>query len=216
VPSNWRRRLRMSPANSGTTPNYVARTERREQTRAQILDRAAKLFYRRGITGVGMQEVAEYIPVSKPTLYKHFATKEALIAECLSSVDEQHFQWFVDQLARQYPQEDLPAVAVFDVLDKWVKSSAFRGCAFINASVEVGSSNPPAQVAVFRHKDRTRKWLRELSEASGVSAGSSEPIAAYLMLLMEGAIITALVESDETAALSAKEAARILLGAALP
>lgn len=205
----------MSPSEGRSLPNYIARTERREQTRLQILERAAHLFYRRGITGVSMQEVAEYVPISKPTLYNHFATKELLVVECLSSLDEKHFQWFVSQLALQTSNESLPAVAVFDVLDKWFKSSAFHGCAFINASVEVGTTNLPAKVAVFRHKDRTRKWLRELSEASGVETSKSETIAAYLMLLMEGAIITALVEGDETAAQTAQNAARILLAAAL-
>ena len=206
----------MKPASETTAPNYTARTARREKTRARILERAADLFYRRGITGVGMQEVAEHVPVSKPTLYKHFATKEELVAECLSSVDEKHFQWFVDQLARLPSHSEVPAVAVFDVLDKWIKSSVFRGCAFQNASVEVGASNPPAQLAVFRHKDRTRAWLRELAERSGVSPTVSATTAAHLMLLMEGAIITARVEDDETAGQSAKEAARILIGAAAP
>lgn len=175
----------MTSASEVTAPNYAARTRRRENTRRKILERAAMLFYRQGITGVGMQEVAEFVPVSKPTLYKHFPTKEELVAECLSSVDEQHFQWFVDQLARQDPSEPLPAVAVFDVLDKWIHGSTFRGCAFINASVEVGSSNPPAQLAVFRHKERTRTWLRELAERSGVDPQASAATAAHLMLLME-------------------------------
>lgn len=204
----------MTSGSDSAAPNYVMRTRRRENTRSKILQRAADLFYRRGITGVGMQEVAEYIPVSKPTLYNHFPTKEELVAESLAAVDDRHFGWFVHQLDSVQPGAEAPAIAVFDVLDKWIKSSVFRGCAFINASVEVGSTNPPAQLAVLRHKERTRVWLRELCEQSGLTAQAAATTAPYLMLLMEGAIITALVEDDENAGATAKEAARLVVDAA--
>ncbi|WP_207843875.1 TetR/AcrR family transcriptional regulator [Williamsia soli] len=196
-------------------PDYASRTRRREVTHAKILQEAANTFYRRGITSVGMEDVAEAAGVSKPTLYKHFPTKDLLIAECLSSVDEKHFTWFVDQLAKLQTNDEKPALAVFDVLTKWFNSSAFRGCTFINASVEVGHVNERAQLAVLSHKDRTRVWLQQLAEESGVPPSRSATIANHLMLLMEGAIITALVEGDMDAGRSAKDAAAILLRVAL-
>ena len=137
-------------------PDYVARRRRKEATRSAILETAADTFYREGIAPISMEDIAAAAGVSKPTLYKHFSTKQLLVAECLSSVDEKHFQWFVDQLARATSNTEPPAVAVFDVLDKWINSRSFRGCTFINASVQVGKTNPGAQLAVFTHKDRTR------------------------------------------------------------
>jgi len=195
-------------------PDYVARRRRKEATRSAILETAADTFYREGIAPISMEDIAAAAGVSKPTLYKHFSTKQLLVAECLSSVDEKHFQWFVDQLARATSNTEPPAVAVFDVLDKWINSRSFRGCTFINASVQVGKTNPGAQLAVFTHKDRTRVWLRQLAEDSGVHTTSSKELADHLMLLMEGAIITALVEDDHQAAKSAQRAAKILLSAA--
>ncbi|MGC0367194.1 AcrR family transcriptional regulator [Rhodococcus sp. 27YEA15] len=198
---------------SAIEPNYAARRRRKEETRSTILQAAADTFYREGIASVSMEEIAAAAGVSKPTLYKHFSTKELVVSECLSSVDEKHFRWFVDQLGHAESNTELPAVAVFDVLDKWINSRSFHGCTFINASVQVGKTNPDAQLAVFRHKDRTRTWLLELVEDSGIRAGSSRELADHLMLLMEGAIITALVEDDHQAAQRAKRAAVILVEA---
>ncbi|MDN5916101.1 MAG: hypothetical protein L0I76_13530 [Pseudonocardia sp.] len=104
---------------------------------------------------------------------------------------------------------------MFDALDSWFHSPVFRGCAYINVSVEIGSAIPLAQVAVLRHKDRTRRWLRELAERSAVPASRREQLAAHLMLLIEGAIVTAFVEGGDQAGVRAWEAAYVLLDAAV-
>lgn len=200
---------------SHDTPNYVARGRRREATRDKILKASADQFYRRGIRAVSVQEAADASGVTKPTMYAHFPTKDALVAACLDAVDTRHFDWFVQSTAKHSANGQAPALALYDVLNDWFQGAAFRGCAFINASLEVGGENPPAQVAVLRHKDRTRVWLEELVTASGVVDGRRSTLAAQLMLLMEGAIVTAMVEQDHQAAERAKEAAAALLTLAL-
>jgi AcrR family transcriptional regulator len=197
------------------SPNYAARNRRREQTWERILTKAADFFYRRGITTVSMEDVAAHVGVTKPTLYAHFDSKETLVGAALNSVEETHFHWFERRLAEFVAQGVMPAIAPFHVLDLWFNSSAFRGCAYQNASVEVGPSMPDAQIAVLRHKERTRVWLRDLAAASGVSPERCGTLSAHLMLLMEGAIITAFIESDDQAAIRAREAAEVLLFNAL-
>ena len=197
------------------TPNYAARNRRREQTRERILTKAADFFYRRGISTVSMEDVAAYVGVTKPTLYAHFDSKEALVGAALNTVEESHFSWFERRLAEFVKKGIVPAIAPFHVLDLWFNSSVFRGCAYQNASVEVGPSMPDAQVAVLRHKDRTRVWLHDLAAESGVAPEHCAALSAHLMLLMEGAIITAFIESDDRAAIRAREAAEVLLANAL-
>ncbi|GAA4910250.1 TetR family transcriptional regulator [Actinomycetospora succinea] len=192
-------------------PNYAARNRRREETRERILVNAADFFYRRGILSVSMDDVAAHVGVTKPTLYAHFESREALVGAALNTVEESHFQWFERRLAEFVEQGVVAVIAPFDVLDLWFGSSVFRGCAYQNASVEVGSAMPHAQVAVLRHKDRTRKWLHDLAAESGVPPERCETISAQFMLLMEGAIITAFIESDDQAAVRAREAAEVLL-----
>src|SRR5271156_3307643 len=51
--------------------------------RARILRSARELFYRRGIHAVGVDAIAEAAHTNKTTLYRHFASKDELVAECL-------------------------------------------------------------------------------------------------------------------------------------
>jgi TetR/AcrR family transcriptional repressor of mexJK operon len=49
-----------------------------ETKRDQIVKVAAQLFMERGFNNVTMESIAEAAPVSKPTLYTHFKSKDAL------------------------------------------------------------------------------------------------------------------------------------------
>src|SRR5437762_9404692 len=51
--------------------------------RERILAAARDLFYRHGIHAVGVDAIAEAAATNKMTLYRHFASKDLLIAECL-------------------------------------------------------------------------------------------------------------------------------------
>ncbi len=56
--------------------------------REEILDRAAELFAARGFHGVSVTDIGAACGVSGPALYKHFAGKEAILAEMLTSISE--------------------------------------------------------------------------------------------------------------------------------
>ena len=51
--------------------------------RDRIVDTARDLFRRHGIKGVGVDAIAEAAGTNKMTLYRHFGSKDELIAECL-------------------------------------------------------------------------------------------------------------------------------------
>src|SRR6202051_67859 len=57
--------------------------------RERILAAARELFYRRGIHAVGVDAIAEAAGTNKMTLYRHFASKDALIAACLSELTQE-------------------------------------------------------------------------------------------------------------------------------
>lgn len=177
--------------------------------RERLLAEASRLFYQRGLNGVGIDAIVEQAGVARMTLYNQFGSKDGLIAQCLDYLDTRYHDWFVRQVTArsQDPRERL--LVLFDVLDDWFRSGTFRGCAFINASVELADPQHPGHDAIVAHKRRTRDYLRELAEDAGArdAAGLSDA----LMLLIEGAIVTALVERDYEAALRARRTTRILL-----
>ena len=56
--------------------------------REQILATAAELFAARGFHGVSVADLGAACGVSGPALYKHFASKDAMLAEMLVSISE--------------------------------------------------------------------------------------------------------------------------------
>lgn len=181
----------------------------RPNKRELIVHEASRLFYERG-TGLGVDALIGEIGVAKMTMYKHFRTKDELIVECLHHISARyrvHLRGGVADAAS--PEERV--LGVFDSLREWFVRPSFRGCAFVNATVELADPNHPAHGAVMEHKVSTRAWIGELVADCGVT--DPEFVARQIVQLMEGAITTALVESDPTAADVAKASAAQVLAA---
>src|SRR5882757_1955422 len=61
-------------------------TKTAENRREQILREAARLFAERGFHGVGVDEIGAAVGISGPGLYRHFAGKDAMLAELLVGI----------------------------------------------------------------------------------------------------------------------------------
>jgi len=66
-----------------TPPNPVE-NPRRQQIRRE----AARLFAARGFLGVGVDEIGRAVGISGPGLYRHFAGKDAMLADLLVGISE--------------------------------------------------------------------------------------------------------------------------------
>ncbi len=181
----------------------------RPNKRDLIVEEASRLFYERG-TGLGVDTLIDEIGVAKMTLYKHFPTKDDLIVACLRLVDAR----YRDRLHTGGAGAGSPTdrvLGIFDSLRDWFATPSFRGCAFVNATVELADPNHPAHEAVMEHKTSTREWVAELL----VDCGVDDPpfVARQIVQLMEGAITTALLEQDPTAADVARATAAQILAA---
>src|SRR4029079_16886735 len=62
------------------------------------------LFRRYGIRGVGVEAIAEAADTNKMTLYRHFQSKDELIAEWVRSIISQKERIW-DELAAKYPDD---------------------------------------------------------------------------------------------------------------
>src|SRR5438445_10487759 len=70
--------------------------------RARILAAAADLFYRHGIKAVGVDSIAETAGTNKMTLYRHFDSKDELVAEYLRCLAAKSTATW-DRLAAAHP-----------------------------------------------------------------------------------------------------------------
>ncbi|WP_033332191.1 TetR/AcrR family transcriptional regulator [Streptomyces novaecaesareae] len=183
-----------------------------EDPRARILDAAEELFYGQGIQAVGMDAVRSASGMTMRRLYQHFPSKNDLVEAYLLRRDGRWRASLAVYVSRSggTPREQL--LAVFDWLGRWFAEPGFRGCAFVNSLGELGATTPAVAAAARHHKEEFGGYLAGLAEA----AGAPPTTAVHLTLLAEGAITAAAVHGDPTAAADAKQAARILLDAALP
>jgi AcrR family transcriptional regulator len=60
----------------------------RPSRREQILQAAARLFAERGARAVGVDDVGAAVGVTGPAIYRHFASKDAMLAEMLVRISE--------------------------------------------------------------------------------------------------------------------------------
>jgi len=174
----------------------------RTELRDRILDTAAELFYRDGVRSVSVDRIAAESGVAKMTLYYHFSSKEELVAAWLRRRDEEWMSWLE---AAVECRDGNPLLGVFDALRDWFETPDFRGCAFINAHAELGSSSPAAAKIVTSHKRSLIEYLARLARTTGVVA--PEVLARRLLLLVDGAIVTASIQGDSRPANDAREAA---------
>lgn len=189
----------------------MARTKSsRPPARDRILAAAADLFYREGVQNVGIDRIIAESGVAKMSLYNHFKGKDALIAAWLEQRDEEWRTWFVARVEALATEPRDRLLAVFDALKEWFEQPDFRGCAFINSSVElVDPAHPGYQVAVA-HQCVIFDYLLNL--VKGADLPNPEDTARQLLIIVEGAIVVAMMQRDPSVALQAKQAAVTLLG----
>ncbi len=177
-------------------------------SRQRLIETAAALFYRRGIQRTSIDEVVAEAGLTKPTLYRHFRSKDELVA---AVVEFRSMNWAraIDErvAAARTPQRRL--MAVFDFLEEFIGARNFRGCALVNASVEVLNPSDAGRKIASRNKQQNRERLEQLAREAGLP--KPRVLASALSLLFEGAIVQAYVESDPTAGREARRAAEQLI-----
>lgn len=130
--------------------------------RERILVTAHALFYRDGIRATGVDRLIAESGVAKLTFYRHFPSKDDLVRAFLEYRHARWMAWLVDALGRHGARPGGGLTPLIGALAEWFADPAFRGCAFINAVAEVGSSLPDAVAIARRHKQEMTDVLAEL------------------------------------------------------
>ena len=157
--------------------------------RERILAAAADLFYRHGIRAIGVESIAEAAGTNKMTLYRHFASKDELVAEYLRRLaTKASASW--ERLAAEHPGD--PRAQLRGWLENMaahVGSGDQRGCALANAAVELPQKDHPARRVIEAFKTGQRQRIIDLCAAAELA--QPEMLADELFLLLEGARVTA-------------------------
>jgi len=157
--------------------------------RERILAVARELFYRRGIHAVGVDAIAEAAGTNKMTLYRHFASKDVLIAACLVELTRE-FDVAWDAIAAAHagdPKGQL--LAWLRHSGDFKENEAERGCALANAAIELPDKDHPARSVIREHKTALRERLIRLCRDARLA--DPERLADEIFLIWEGARVTA-------------------------
>ncbi|MGI9409025.1 MAG: TetR/AcrR family transcriptional regulator [Hyphomicrobiaceae bacterium] len=181
----------------------------RPTKREELVQKALQAFYRNGFHATGMDMLVAETGISKTSMYKHFRTKEELILAVLQLRDENFRTWLyrrMEELA-DTPREQL--LAMFDALEEWFAETGYRGCMFIKASSEFQEASDPIHKQSAEHKRLLEKHIAKLAKRAGLSKPNA--LARQLLLLKEGAIVTAHLGHTDKPARDAKLAAGRLI-----
>jgi AcrR family transcriptional regulator len=177
----------------------------------RIRKTARELFYREGIRAVGVDEIVSRAGVTKPSLYRSFASKDELAAAYLRDYDGEFWARF-DNAAERHPGD--PKAQLLDYLGGLAQRAQrddYRGCGLTNACVEYPAQNHPARLVAEDHKLRLRARLLEM--AKGLKAKRPDVLADGLLLLIEGIFVTGQLFGDRGPAMHAVEIAETMIEA---
>ncbi len=181
--------------------------------REELVEKALQVFYSNGFHATGMDKLVAETGISKTSMYKHFRTKEELILATLRLRDEQFRNMVIRRVEALADTPRARLLAFFDVLVEWLESDAFKSCMFIKASSEFQEANHPIHRFSAEHKRMLRDSMQELAEEAG--APDPAALARRLMMLKEGAIITAHLHGADGVGEDARTAASTLITDAL-
>jgi AcrR family transcriptional regulator len=170
-------------------PSISGQNETPLRAADKILNVARDLFYRQGIRAIGVDEVVRKAGVTKPSLYRSFPSKDELAASYLRRYDEEFWERF-DEAVAAHPGD--PRAQILAFLSRVAKRSqkpGYRGCGMTNAAVEYPEPEHPARLVSEDNKKELRRRLRAM--AADMGARDADELGDGLLLLIEGAYISA-------------------------
>jgi len=153
--------------------------------RERILQAARGLFYRDGINAVSVDAIASAAGTNKMTVYRHFSSKDELIAAYLDLLAAEGEAVWAEARARHPGDPDAQLRWLMRQVSQWASEANGRGCALANAAVELAERKHPARRIVETHKRHQRGRLVDLVREAGYAR--PERVADELFLLVEGA-----------------------------
>jgi len=179
-----------------------------ESARGRLLSAATHLFCKNGINATGIDAIIDEAGTAKTTLYKLFGSKTNLVHAVLESEGRQWREWFIGAIEQGGGDPQTKLSRIFPALKSWFGEERFYGCPFINAVGEHDKDQKQFRAIALKHKKVVLAHIEKLA----AEMGAVEPtmLAHQLALLIDGAIVAAMVSRDPTVADTAGLAASSL------
>ena len=203
---------------TGTSDRKAGTLEKAADAPPRAADRiratVRELFYRRGIRAVGIDEIVTRAGVTKPSLYRNFASKDELAADYMRQYEAEFWARFDADMARHPGDPRAQLMSFLTRIGERAQNGEYRGCGMTNAVVEYPDRDNPARLVAVNNKQELRRRLTELARAMG--ANDPEALGDGLLLLIEGTFVTGQLFGEGGPSRSLAVVADQLIAASLP
>ncbi len=180
--------------------------------RERLIRAATRLFCRYGVNSIGVDAIVETAGTAKTTLYKVFGSKDGLVEAVLEREGQAWRTWFLAEIDGPGGSAIERLARVGPALGQWFSREDFYGCPFINAVGESDKADNRLRALAIAHK----KVVLERLAALCADAGCREPVAVAhtLGIVIDGAIVAALITRDRSVADTAARACAAIVASA--
>lgn len=185
-----------------------------KKTAAQrIFETARELFYRRGVRAVGVDEIVVQAGVTKPSLYRAYASKDELVTSCLEQSAKEHAEELDAVIDAAGPDALVQIRTLVAYYAAEIADPDFRGCPMSNAAVEFPEPGHPGRTVIEDCKTEMRSRIAALTRRLDIR--DPEMLADGLLLIIEGAMASHHVFGSQGPSAAMTAAADALLEGAL-
>ena len=184
-------------------------------TRQKLLETAEALFDAEGFHAVGLDRILRVVGITKQAFYRHFDSKEDLVAGVL----HWHDRWWRDNCRQLLAQRAGPDAyrqleEFIELLVEVLEGDVFRGCFFINAVAQFPNRSDPIHRAALEAKDNIEAMVRDMA----LRAGADDPaaFARELAMIFEGGFAVRHLRPPEDVVPVLRRMAATLFGQRLP
>ena len=172
----------------------------KEYNREQVLQKAMKVFWKKGYEGTSMQDLVDATGLNRFGMYEAFKNKERLFLEVLSKYEEERTTKILAPLKGE-PGGLASIKAFFVQLIEGAMHQSVPGCLMINTAIDLPARNKRAKTKIKKIIKRIEDALYEcLSDARsrGEIKRKSNIIALtqYLLDVFLGMFVMMRVEAD--------------------
>jgi len=162
--------------------------ERERQRREQeILHTTTRLLVERGYANLNMDDLADAVGISKPTLYQHFKSKEDLVVQVVVhnfAMMEQHLK----QIEAGTPRERLKQMTRWRLKSRYKPDSLFKTLQDAEIPWSTMHKHPILQEKRALGQRKTAELVEEAKACGEIDPTLPTPIVVQMMFCLPGAL----------------------------
>lgn len=176
-------------------PKLSYKERERLRREREILRTAAQIIHERGYANLNMDDVAEEVGISKPTIYQHFKSKdEMVVSTMLASVEES--EAVLENLRDQAPMEQITGM-MRHMLRTFYDEEQVPAIMLMEPSLHTMESYQRAMERVYKVGEKMSTIIKQGQDQGQIKADLPPRVIMYGFFSLLGVISRMTQEFDE-------------------